>query len=957
MKFIALSQRMLEMPSKFRDGEEIIPGNAADLIRPGARAHDGVAHMDVDRPLPRVSSFSHGFGGSNANKIERMCKQLMSSPHRFLGESETLIDIAMLPEAVGNKRPRGDTLQRSAKKRKSLTSKKISPSEEAQNLFGPLDRTPDVFSPREPFSPKGTKLRSKAPPLKSKSDAQSGSTMKKKSLEEKLKDVVVPSPLRSAPALRSQKPESDTGATSARGSEDDKRRRRRERRTERPDRDSSREGRTEKVERDSREKGSSAEKRSRDRTVDRSDREKSRDSRDDRRERDVRNRESPSERRRRERRAERSEREVSRERGDSSKERRSEKYSKYEPDEDESPFSRRKRDRRSERDSSRERRARSERDLSREPRGRAERDSSKERRSLSGREASKDRRGRTERDSSRERRRRLERSPSRERRSRSEQGPPKERRGRSERESSRERHGRSEGSSSRERRGRSERDASRERRGRSERDLSRERRGRSERSSSRERRVRSERDVSRERRARPERSSSRERRARSERESSGDRRGRSERSSSRERRSRSDHETSRELRRRKSDVDPRGTESPTEKRERRGDRYEKESKMRRSDKSDKDARDNDSPSTRRRKERRSSRTERDSSIERRAEKTAHNDGDTKSVRARSDEKSAKDSRKKETASVKVPHSAPARKEKESTGNGRNSTKSKSIGSAPNGREGIRSKPAPAVSHPPPLVSAPAPIPLSKPGPIQFRSAAAPTGLTSRPRQFISKPLPNGNGVGSSTQTSNMVLAKPKTPSDYHKEYAAIKELAQKEWEQKKYDEYEKHALEATKICFEWALCRERDFRRREKEIRKDAKKMETEMSNLRKHYNWITRTIARNHIQQLVSVNRMKGADTLKRITNKSYLRMSMLAAQCNGSSTFQTLTGVLERTMKASSSKDGNVNQDALLTDREARSLHKVVKEYANVMEIYNRVVADTGTGVQEPGTECTIQ
>ena len=926
MKILATSRRMLETPRQLRDGEEMISGDAADLIR---STTDNRAKLT---PFGRVSSLSQGFG--SATKIERMCKQFMSSPRRFLGDNDdSLIQLSQLPEVVGNKRHRTDSIQRSAKKRKGFTSKKISPSEEAQNLFGPLERTAEGFSPPKPFSPRNPPLCSKpAPLLKPKNE----SAVKKKSLEEKLKDVVVPSPLRSVPALRSAKPEPVVvGSTSEKVRDDDKRKRRKERRPERSERDSPREGRAVKVEKK------------------------------EPREESMKDRDSPNERRRRERRAERWERDLSRERRterDSSRERRGEKYgSKYMRDDDESPFSRRRRDRPTERDSSRERRARSDRSSSRELRGRSDKTLTKERRARSDYESSGERRGRSERSSSRERRVRSEQDPPRERRVRSERDQSRERRRRSERSPSRERRVRSERSPSRERRVRSDRSPSRERRIRSERSSSRERRARSERSSSKERRSRSGKDSSKERRGRSERDVSRERRPRSEIDSSKERRARSERSSSRERRARQERESSRE-RRRKSDVDLRDIESPNEKRERRGDRYERDSKSRRSDKSEKDLRENDSSAVRRKRERRSSRAERDSSVERRVERNGRIDGsERKSVRARNEEKAAKETRK--SVSGAGLSDAGDKKVKERGGNGREAAKSKSVGTSantPNGREGIRSRPAPTVVQPPPLVSAPAPpqIPLSKPAPPPLRSSAAPTGFTSRPR-LISKPLPNGNGAGPSTEKTNMVLAKAKTSMDYRKEYGKAQEMAQKEWDEKKYEDFERHAIEATKICFEWALCREKEFRRREKEMRSVPKKLESEVTQLRDHYNWITRKVAKNHIQKLTSIKKTKGADTLKRLTNKSYLRLSMLTAQWNNVGTFQTLTGVLERTMKANASNQGDakINPDAVLSDREARSLHKVVKEYANVLEIFNRVISDTGTGVQEPGTECTIQ
>lgn len=100
-------------------------------------------------------------------------------------------------------------------------------------------------------------------------------------------------------------------------------------------------------------------------------------------------------------------------------------------------------------------------------------------------------------------------------------------------------------------------------------------------------------------------------------------------------------------------------------------------------------------------------------------------------------------------------------------------------------------------------------------------------------------------------------------------------------------------------------------------------------------------------MKKLESINREQGADTLKRIVNKTRLRISLLGSLWSREHT----TGLQNLKVKLEMNRIHEVKKGDL------GLLRLVVDEFSNQRELLNPVSSDTGFASQEPGTEASLR
>lgn len=265
------------------------------------------------------------------------------------------------------------------------------------------------------------------------------------------------------------------------------------------------------------------------------------------------------------------------------------------------------------------------------------------------------------------------------------------------------------------------------------------------------------------------------------------------------------------------------------------------------------------------------------------------------------------------------------------------------------------------------LSKPVSLPLSQPTPTPSAVSATVPRFKSKPIAALGSSPANvagttktgsaGNGAKSTkerlTTANGGISSKKRPPSapvsaeQARAVYVKLKERADEYWSQKRYDDFERKALQASEACFEWAIAREREMRKRERHVRLTEKSRIESMKPIREHYIYLVRKVNDDFVKKLENINRKQGADTLKRIVNKAYLRISLLGSLWSREYTtgLQSLKGKLE------------MNRIGEVDEGDLRLLRFVVDEFSNQRELFNRVSSDTGFGSQEPGTEVSLR
>ncbi|CDF37791.1 unnamed protein product [Chondrus crispus] len=237
---------------------------------------------------------------------------------------------------------------------------------------------------------------------------------------------------------------------------------------------------------------------------------------------------------------------------------------------------------------------------------------------------------------------------------------------------------------------------------------------------------------------------------------------------------------------------------------------------------------------------------------------------------------------------------------------------------------------------------------------------------------VSTPDSSANGSQGRRNTSETVAKelssrdKPRLPrAEYSSALAKSKELktafdtasdmCTASLAKKDYDTFEKTAILAFRHGFQWALARETLFRLNERELRTHRSKFPQAKRDILDYYRFLTKSFATPKIAELEKQDRRAAAAFLKRGVQKVYLRMFAMQRLFEVRKYESEAQDAVKEAIE--SNRANGVTRGKQLSTTHLSNLKLITTDYGNAMQILEHIIADTGQGCEEAGSECMVQ
>ncbi len=199
-------------------------------------------------------------------------------------------------------------------------------------------------------------------------------------------------------------------------------------------------------------------------------------------------------------------------------------------------------------------------------------------------------------------------------------------------------------------------------------------------------------------------------------------------------------------------------------------------------------------------------------------------------------------------------------------------------------------------------------------------------------------------------------------TDLSARFGKLKSRVGELWAAKDYDRYETVSREAVKACFEWALAKEEDLRRREAEMRKAPKIRDATKQDIRKHYLYTAKKFVPEIIDQLNSIGRKALVPGFQKVIHKCYLRMFALNTMyvpedVRGVSVKAKVAAAIASLGRAAENGKPETEAKVAMSSSELRYMRSFLNEFSNLFRICDSLASSAGEDPEEPGTECYVQ